>query len=182
MRSHPALSAAAGAHTHAGAPGSEQGLLGGAPGEEPEPQTFYIHITDRGRGRHGLPSVCSRLRSRSDWRSRWTPPAGKNPEDSRNHQNAVNHGKPRPLQGRRAHTYGAVEVDAGDSCVTARQGAFGLTATWAGSGNRSTRGRGQSLQGVEPTGPSQTEHSFQLELLTSDDLPQLHSAVHPSGC
>lgn len=32
-----------------------------------------------------LPSVCGHLLSRSDWQSRWTQPAGKNPEHNRNH-------------------------------------------------------------------------------------------------
>lgn len=31
-----------------------------------------------------LPSVCGHLLSRSDWQSRWTQPAGKNPEHNRN--------------------------------------------------------------------------------------------------
>lgn len=96
--------------------------------EEPELQTFYIHITDRG-GRGGAypqsgviygPDPTGEVIGRRQ-QVRTLNTAGT--------ISIVSHRKPRPLWHRRAQTYGAVEVDAGDSCVTAGQGTFGLTAT-----------------------------------------------------
>ena len=65
-------------HT-ATARGSEGGCWEGNWGRGPNLRPF----TSTSQTGGGVPSVCSPLRSRSDWRSRWRPPAGRNPEHSR---------------------------------------------------------------------------------------------------
>lgn len=109
-----------------------------------------------------LPSVCGRLRSRSDWRSHWMRPVGRSPEHSRNHHHHHHHHTTAALQ-----THGAVEVDAGYSCVAPHQGAFGLTVTCRRHPEVKTGG-GQRANGTASPefwfvcSPATTSHSFTL--------------------